>query len=64
MKNGVTMKDIARELNVSVVTVSKALGGKEGVSEELKKKIVECAGKMGYRLNSLAKSMKEGYRIT
>lgn len=61
MKNGVTMKDIARELNVSVVTVSKALGGKEGVSEELKKKIVECAGRMGYRLNSLAKSMKEGY---
>lgn len=61
MKNSVTMKDIARELNVSVVTVSKALGGKEGVSKELKKKIVECARKMGYRLNSLAKSMKEGY---
>lgn len=61
MKKNVTMKDIARELNVSVVTVSKALGGKEGVSEELKKKIVECAKRMGYRLNSLAKSMKEGY---
>ncbi|NLO37924.1 MAG: LacI family transcriptional regulator [Ruminiclostridium sp.] len=61
MKSNVTMKDIAKELNVSIVTVSKALGGKEGVGEELKKKIVECADKMGYRLNSLARSMKEGY---
>lgn len=61
MKKSVTMKDIANKLNVSVVTVSKALGGKEGVSDELKNRIVACAEEMGYRLNSLAKSMRDGY---
>ncbi len=61
MKKSVTMKDIADKLNVSVVTVSKALGGKEGVGEELKNKITECAEEMGYRLNTLAKSIKDGY---
>ncbi|MBZ4645950.1 MAG: LacI family transcriptional regulator [Petroclostridium sp.] len=61
MKNGVTMQDIADKLNVSCVTVSKALNDKEGVSEELKKKIKKLAEEMGYRYNTLAKSIKEGY---
>lgn len=54
------MKDIAGKLNVSIVTVSKALGDKDGVSSELKEKIKNLANKMGYRYNSIAKSMKEG----
>ena len=33
----VTMRDIAEKLGVSIVSVSKALTGKEGVSEELRK---------------------------
>ncbi|MDR0643246.1 MAG: helix-turn-helix domain-containing protein, partial [Treponema sp.] len=33
------MSDIARELGVSTVTVSKALSGKEGVGKELRKSI-------------------------
>ncbi len=37
------MKDIANSLGVSTVTVSKALADKDGVSEELKKKIKETA---------------------
>jgi len=32
------LSDIAEQLHVSTVTVSKALAGKEGVSEELRKK--------------------------
>lgn len=55
------MKDIAERLEVSTVTVSKALNDKEGVSDELKQKIKDLANEMGYRINSLAKSMKEGY---
>lgn len=54
------MKDIAEKLNVSIVTVSKALSDKEGVGEELKEKIKELAVQMGYRYNAVAKSMKEG----
>ncbi|MED4971843.1 substrate-binding domain-containing protein [Geobacillus stearothermophilus] len=61
MKQRVTMRDIARKLGVSSVTVSKALNDKEGVSEELRKKIKETAREMGYRLNTLTKAMKEGY---
>ena len=60
MKKNVTMKDIAKELNVSSVTVSKALNDKEGVGEELKQKIKDLAKEMGYRMNTMAKSMKEG----
>lgn len=61
MKKSITMKDIAKELNVSVVTVSKALGNRGSVSEELRNKVVKLADEMGYRLNSLAKSMKDGF---
>ena len=42
-KKGIKMKDIANMLGVSTVTVSKALADKDGVSEELKKKIKETA---------------------
>ncbi|SHK95906.1 transcriptional regulator, LacI family [Anaerocolumna jejuensis DSM 15929] len=59
MKN-VTMKDIADKLNISTVTVSKALSDKDGVSEELKNRIKKVSEEMGYRYNVLAKSMKEG----
>ncbi len=60
MKKNVTMRDIAARLDVSTVTVSKALSNKDGVSEELREKIKEVADSMGYRYNSLAKGMKEG----
>lgn len=59
MKN-VTMKDIARRLSVSTVTVSKALSDKDGVSKELKDKIRKAADEMGYRYNSAAKMIKDG----
>lgn len=50
------MSDIAKELNVSTVTVSKALGNKEGVSEELRERIIQLAGEMGYAYNTSVKS--------
>lgn len=55
------MKDIADKLGISIVTVSKALNDKEGVSEELRAKIKETAQEMGYRYNIAARSMKDGY---
>lgn len=60
VRKSITMKDIAEKLDVSIVTVSKALSDKEGVSDELKEKIKSLATQMGYRYNMLAKSMKEG----
>lgn len=49
MKKNVTMRDIGAALGVSTVTISKALGGKEGVSDAVREKIIETAKKMGYR---------------
>ncbi|MDA1477389.1 substrate-binding domain-containing protein [Bacillus changyiensis] len=60
MKTNITMRDIAEKLGVSSVTVSKALNDKEGVSAELKVKIKQAAEEMGYRFNTLARSMKDG----
>jgi len=42
------MADIAEKLNISVVSVSKALAGKSGVSEEMRAKVVALAQQMGY----------------
>lgn len=56
----VTMSDIANALGVSTVSVSKALSDKEGVSDEVRAQIKQKAEEMGYRYNSIAKSMKEG----
>lgn len=60
MKRRIRMKDLADELNISVVSVSKALSDKEGISKELKDKVKEKAEEMGYVVDMRAKSMKSG----
>ncbi len=49
MAKSVRMADIAKELGVSTVTVSKALSDQKGVSEEMREKIKELAAQMGYK---------------
>ncbi len=49
MAKSVRMADIAKELSVSTVTVSKALSDQKGVSEEMREKIKELAAQMGYK---------------
>lgn len=48
MAKTVRLSDIGAKLNVSTVTVSKALSGQKGVSEELRSKIKSLASEMGY----------------
>lgn len=60
MKKNITMRDIANKMNISTVTVSKALADKDGVGERLREQIKTVAEQMGYRKNVLAKDMKEG----
>lgn len=54
----VTIKDISKELGVSAVSVHRALRGKEGISNELRSKIIETAKEMGYVENYAAASIK------
>lgn len=58
MAKAVRLADIAERFGVSTVTVSKALSGQKGVSEELREKIVTLADELGYQPRS-AQSRKE-----
>ena len=49
MAKTVKMADIAAKLGVSTVTVSKALSGQKGVSDEVREKIVRLAEQLGYQ---------------
>jgi len=49
MAKTVKMSDIAAKLNISTVTVSKALSDQKGVSEEMRNKIKKLALEMGYQ---------------
>lgn len=44
----VSMKDIAKQCNVSVASVSKALNGYSDISEETRQLILKTASEMGY----------------
>ena len=55
----VTIKDIARALNFSTSTVSRALRGSYEISAETKKLVLEYAEKINYRPNPIALSLKE-----
>ncbi|OOM77301.1 HTH-type transcriptional repressor CytR [Clostridium puniceum] len=61
MAKAIKLADIAEVLKVSKVTVSKALSDKDGVSDELRAKIKKVAAEMGYRQNSIARSLRDGY---
>ena len=54
----VSLKDIAKECQVSVATVSKALNDHADISEQRKKIISEKAEEMGYRPNLFARTLK------
>ncbi|MDR1516542.1 MAG: LacI family transcriptional regulator [Dysgonamonadaceae bacterium] len=60
---GVSLKNIAKELGVSVATVSLVLNGKNGngrVSKEMSRRILDKANELNYTPNSLAKGLKMG----
>lgn len=53
-----TIKDIARELNISTSTVSRALRGSYEINPETKRLVMECAERLNYRPNPIALSLK------
>ena len=60
MAKAVKLADIAERLSVSTVTVSKALSGQKGVSEEMREKIKSLAEELGYQQPSARKSQNTG----
>ena len=63
--SNVTIKDIARRLQVSATTVSNALNGKPGVGGPVRKRILDLAKEMGYQPNYFAKGLvsRQSYAI-
>ncbi len=59
-----TIKDIARELNVSSSTVSRALKDYPGISSETKRKVKEVAERLNYRPNAIALSLRKSRSFT
>lgn len=55
----VTLAEIASRAGVSVVSVSKALSGKKGVSDEMRKYILELAQEMGYKKSIVTSEEKK-----
>lgn len=60
MKKKTTIYDIAKELNVTVSTVSRALSNFPAISDATKKAVLETAKKLNYSPNKLASSLKSG----
>lgn len=53
-----TIKDLARALNLSASTVSRALRNHPDISPETKKRVVSLAQKLNYHPNSIAQSLQ------
>ncbi|GAA3774093.1 LacI family DNA-binding transcriptional regulator [Corallibacter vietnamensis] len=58
MKRKITLKQIARELDVSISTVSKALRNSKEISEDTRQKVQAFAKLYNYRPNNIALSLK------
>ena len=63
MKKRVSIKDIAKQLNISITTVSFVINGKareKNISESLTKKVLELVAELNYQPNALATSLRTG----
>jgi LacI family transcriptional regulator len=56
----VTILDIARELNITAATVSRALNDHPGIRESTKKAVRETATRLNYKHNKIASSLRLG----
>jgi LacI family transcriptional regulator len=60
----ITVKDLARELGLSINTVSRAINNKPDVNPETRRRVLEAAERLGYVANTLARSLVNGRTCT
>ena len=61
MRRRATLRDVAKAAGVSKSTVSRALlGGRTGVSEQTRRKVLESCKRIGYQPNASARALKTG----
>ncbi len=54
----VTIRDIAKKLNLSIAAVSRAMDGYPDISEETRQRVIETAQRMGYSPNRAARQLR------
>ena len=60
----IRLKDIARDLNVSVMTVSKVLHGRSDISDETRERVLKRMRELNYQPNRAARSLVTGRSFT
>jgi len=63
-KKRITTEDIAKMLNISRGTVSRALNGSPYVSEETRRRVIQKAEELGFKFNKAARSLVKNKRYT
>jgi LacI family transcriptional regulator len=64
LSNRITMADVANQAGVSIMTVSRAVNGKEGISDETRLKVLEVIKTLGYRPSGIARSLATQKTLT
>lgn len=64
MQKGITLKDIARKLNMSISTVSKSLNSDNSISPLTKRRVKDLANQWGYIPNEAARNFKLSKTLT
>lgn len=59
MQKEITIYDLAKELNLSAATVSRALKNHHAINKNTKKRIIEKAEELGYRHNNFASNLRK-----
>lgn len=59
--NRVTIRDIAQELGITAMTVSRALNNKPDISPETKERVIETARRLQYVQSALGQGLASGY---
>jgi len=60
-RSRITIKDIAKRLDVSTTTVSRALADKPDISPEMKHRVLEASKQMGYVKSALGRGLVTGH---
>lgn len=60
MQHKTTIADIARELNTTPATVSRALSNHPGISERTKRSVQQAASRLNYKRDRIASSLRSG----
>lgn len=60
MSKKTTIADLARELNLTGATISRALNNRKGISEETRKLVLDTAERLHYQRDRIAYSLRSG----